>query len=559
MSYSPYSSYSHDTNYGNYDNGAYHLSDGAYHSTGYNHLGNDYGNNPPSPEPHRGYDKALVTRAAEFGLTPQELQEANEECIREQNEWLATTYGADRRDHEREETRGEQRVEVQSAREWEIERVEGMEQELEGYDEVHPGTPTHPTSFQPEQQVYEAPGMSDSPHDVATSPERDAFTNAGNTELDPEHTLSGYNDDGNAYTDTHTPFANHERDLHEVPGPHDDATSFGNGGLPNADTSILEPGDPSLDHKGPPVSEEGVMDCEGRLELQEEICTGEYIHSAHPPPPPASYPAPQPPPTSWHPRKSPNTSYQPRVNHPRPYPPHSRYQRGPTRAPRQHHEYRPPRIARTPRVRYRPPRRTVFDKYGERGPPPPPNLTNGDRVKPRSAPRHSLRLPKVSYETLHGPNETGQSHPKSPGSWRERPPHPHPPRHVSTRSDSPNWREAHPGRPISFKSPPSSPVDPNPTSESPPTDPQLIPALRTSPDLESLVKQTVLALRSIMVIAEKLVRRVNAERRIAHRTQGHFRVHEDVHGSVSRTQLPTFPSWRGPPVLGYSVGSDSIA
>jgi len=87
MSYTPYSSYSHDTNYGNYDDGAYHLSDGAYHSTGYNHLGNDYGNNSPSPEPHEEYDELLIQCAAKHGITPRELYEANEECIREQNEW----------------------------------------------------------------------------------------------------------------------------------------------------------------------------------------------------------------------------------------------------------------------------------------------------------------------------------------------------------------------------------------------------------------------------------------------------------------------------------------
>jgi hypothetical protein len=69
--------------------------------------------------------------------------------------------------------------------------------------------------------------MSGDPHDVATSPERDAFTNAANTmPLDPEHPLSGYNDEDNTYVDVPNPFANHERDPYEVPGPHNGATSL---------------------------------------------------------------------------------------------------------------------------------------------------------------------------------------------------------------------------------------------------------------------------------------------------------------------------------------------
>jgi hypothetical protein len=77
-----------------------------------NYLGNYLGNycrDSPSPESEAGYNEELMRRMAEYRLTPQELQEANEACIRKQNEWLVTRYGADRRDHEREETRGKQR------------------------------------------------------------------------------------------------------------------------------------------------------------------------------------------------------------------------------------------------------------------------------------------------------------------------------------------------------------------------------------------------------------------------------------------------------------------
>ena len=70
-------------------------------------------------------------------------------------------------------------------------------------------------------------------------------------------------------------------------------------------------------------------------------------------------------------------------------------------------------------------------------------------------------------------------------------------------------------------------------------------------DLDSLIKQASAALCSIIMVAEKLVRHVNAACHIAHKVQGHrFRVHEDVHGNVAGTQPPTFPSWRGPTVTG---------
>ena len=90
MSYSPYS---HVTYFGNNDDSAYCLSDGAYHSdTGYNHyLGDNYEDSPSNyqedPEPYPGYQEELVRRAAEHGMSPQELHELNQECVREQEEW----------------------------------------------------------------------------------------------------------------------------------------------------------------------------------------------------------------------------------------------------------------------------------------------------------------------------------------------------------------------------------------------------------------------------------------------------------------------------------------
>ena len=89
-----------------------HYDVGAYETTPYGN-GNDsanFGNgrldgrlvdqgpyvDNEDPSYHAQYDEALARRAADFGVTPQELLDADEHCIREQNEWLATTYEADR-------------------------------------------------------------------------------------------------------------------------------------------------------------------------------------------------------------------------------------------------------------------------------------------------------------------------------------------------------------------------------------------------------------------------------------------------------------------------------
>lgn len=263
MSYNPYSSYSHDTYYGNND-GAYCLSDGAYYSnTGHNnYLGDNHDDTgyeePPTssyPELHPGYDEALTRRAAEAGMTPRELHELNLECIREQEQW-------EREENERREDEARRTAEVHRAREQE-ERERMEQEELEGYSEVHPGTPAHPTSFQPEQEPYEAHEMADSPHDAATSPECHARPNNDHERPDHGYPLSGYNDEGNAYADTPNPFANHERDPYEVPGPHDDTTSFGDGGLLNAGTQGFELGDPSPDQERPLTHREWIV--EGHL------------------------------------------------------------------------------------------------------------------------------------------------------------------------------------------------------------------------------------------------------------------------------------------------------
>jgi hypothetical protein len=66
-----------------------HDNDNAYHAnSGYNdYLGNNH-QDSPSPESQAGYHEELTRRAAEYGVTPQGLQAANEECIREQEELM---------------------------------------------------------------------------------------------------------------------------------------------------------------------------------------------------------------------------------------------------------------------------------------------------------------------------------------------------------------------------------------------------------------------------------------------------------------------------------------
>jgi hypothetical protein len=216
----------------------------------------------------------------------------------------------------------------------------------------------------------------------------------------------------------------------------------------------------------------------GQIHKKKWILVGMYT---------ANYPSP-PPPTPWYPPQPPTTSHRPRRHRFRSERPRPRYQRD---------EYRPPRPRRV--ALPNPPSNQFRRVYGERGPPPRPNHP----VQPRYVPPH-LRT-------------------TSPGNWRERPPHPHPSHHVRSRSDSPNWREAHPGRPTSFKSPPPSPSPsppnplPAPQPPSAPSDPT--PTTHDTSDLSSLIKEVTSALRTITSLAQKLIRRANAERRIAHKTQ----------------------------------------
>jgi hypothetical protein len=147
-----------------------HYDLGAYETTPYEY-GNDNANSGngrldgrlvdqgpndhvEDPAYHVQHDDALVRRAADFGVTPQELLEADAHCIREQNEWLATTYRADRGDREGSETRGEQWIEQESVEREEIEEIEGIEGRSSGYPGYETQVGTAPLTY--EQDVYDA-------------------------------------------------------------------------------------------------------------------------------------------------------------------------------------------------------------------------------------------------------------------------------------------------------------------------------------------------------------------------------------------------------------------
>jgi hypothetical protein len=442
--------------------------------------------------------------------------------------------------------------------ELELELEQPKEWLEEHENEVDPGTPTHTTYLEPEPEpeVREAWGMADEPPETATSPGYDIGPSTDTTPLEYEHPLlghgmrspdwepataadPGHDDEANAHGLVHA--------VHHAVEPHfDDTGPFKHGNSTLWDELRAADGDWTAEH-------------EGGLEPYQEIGTGVYLHPNHSPPPsPTSFWLPQPPPTSVQPSQTPNTSRAPGYHYHYPASllfPHYR-------PPRQRREYRPPRTPKMRRERYHLPRCTIGNKYGERGPPQPPNPTNRDWTRPR----HPPRLPKVSPEALQPPNKANRYRSTSPGSWRERPPHlnhsnpcrttsicpptlspspkslsnetPGPNRHRSTspgsrrdrpshphpspstqrRSDSPNWRSARPGRPISFKMPSSPPMDSSTIPLLPPT--SLKPTLTTltTPNLDSLIKQAATALKNIIIIAEKLVRRANAERRISHRS-----------------------------------------
>jgi hypothetical protein len=150
--------------------------------------------------------------------------------------------------------------------------------------------------------------------------------------------------------------------------------------------------------------------------------------------------------------------------------------------------------------------------------------------------------------------------------WRDPSPHVDPPNPKLKRSDSPNWRTPSPNRPASFKNP--SPLPQPPTPSASPLHPPEIIQIPLRHDTQSqlttkligIVKTTSETLQSIVQLTEKLIRQVNASRRLAHRQQKRRRsLRVDMLGNVVCSPPPTFPSGRGESVTGSPGASDLIA
>jgi hypothetical protein len=489
-------------------------NDDAYHSGSGD---NDYASSP-CPEPH----EEQARRAAEYGLTPQELHEISQDCIREQ-ELLEQEYQEEMR--EAREARREAMRAIEELGELEYEQQEELvdqtqvgtylpvynhEQEppgdwVEDQDRLPPRMPTPTTVYEPEYDVYEAYGTADEPPEAATSPYDDAWLNDGTPPLDREQVPYGHE----------TPPPSWEHTTEANPGYDDEPSAHGivhgvyHAVEPHVDDAVsFEHEHPSLWHEMQAVDGEWAADHEGGPELYEELATGMYVHPNYIPPPS---------PTPWRLPQPLNPGFTATPNHSRPPPPHIRYQGHQPRAPRHRYGYRPRYTTSTPRERYRRPRLTIGDVYGKRGLRIPLSQPDREHEAPTRPSTPSPPLRSLSNET----QQPNQGYSTLMGCRRDRPPHPHPIIPIRSRSDSPDWREARPGRPISFKTPPSTPTNPNTTLELlpepiPTPKPALI-SLGTS-NLSSLVTQASTALQSIITIVQKLTRRVNAERRIAHRS-----------------------------------------
>ena len=138
--------------------------------------------------------------------------------------------------------------------------------------------------------------------------------------------------------------------------------------------------------------------------------------------------------------------------------------------------------------------------------------------------------------------------------------------HRPKHSDSPNWCAPSPNHSISFRnpsppqSPPVPPTSPLPTPEIPRTTQQYHSESRLGSELISLIKATSEALRGIAQVAERLIRRANAERRLAHKLQQTtWSLREDAHGNTVCSQPPVFPSGRGVSAAGLPEVSEAIA
>jgi hypothetical protein len=271
---------------------------------------------------------------------------------------------------------------------------------------------------------------------------------------------------------------------------------------------------------------------------------GEYRLATYSPPPAPPSPAP------WYPPQPPTSDHLPPQTH---YtPPHMWYNCPGT-------QQRPRRAPYHPRTRPAPRRHPPFETRQS-------HMTTTRRAHFRTttrAERHGS--PRYVPPALRGDNGTSRrSSPSNPGSsegWRDPPPHIDPPNPKPKRSDSPNWRAPSPNRPASFRNPSPPPQLPTPSASPlrPPKTVRIPPQHHTQSQLTSeligIIKTTSETLQGIVRIAEKLIRQVNASRRLAHRPRKYnWGLHEDVLGNA-----PTFPPGRGESVTGSPGASEAIA
>ena len=340
----------------------------------------------------------------------------------------------------------------------------------------------------------------------------------------------------------------HDDDAYGVPFEHHDEPDDG-AVCAEPDRDAIEPLERKLDIPGH-------TEVDWAEDMDEGIgfnIQGEYMLASYPPAPSPTPWYPPPPPTTRH--RRPRTNYTPNhawYNPPRthytPRRPPSRPYTRPQRARRPPRENRTGHVTETRRARFRATTRAVHP-----GPP--------------------LYVPPALRGDGETPHESRRRTPWSQDVRRDPPPHKDPLQSLPRHSDSPNWRTLSPNRPITFRSPPASPQPPTPPANSPPASPTRsfhpeIPPATPQHHLESelgseliaLIKATSNALQGIALVAEKLIRRVNAERRLAHKSKGMtWSSREDTCGNAVCLQPPAFPPVRGAPVTGSLGDSDPLA
>jgi hypothetical protein len=488
--------------------------------------------------------------AAQLGISPEELAAISEESIREQNEWLAKDE-AKWREREGDRWRGEQRTDNETTERDGGERVETTEgiQERE-----HETRQTHTTT---------RPRSASPPHVHPQS----ATAQLG---LTPEEAKEVHYECIRAQDEIRREIEEEEQarrerkaeqDAHaHVPPPgHLAYDTENHGDMPVASYEHHGELDPQTepdrnDTIGQLAYELGVPR-EANLDWAEETdralghtVQGEYLQT--------NYPAPAPsPPAPWYPPQPPTSDYPPPRTHC--LPPHQQYSR-------QEPHYTPRRPRFHPRTHPHPKRRPRFENRTS-------HVTATRRARFRTTTRverdGSPRYVPPALRDVKGTSRRSSlPNPGHSEGWRDPPPHKDPSVHSPTRSDSPNWRAPSPNRPISFKNPSPPPQSPTP-STSPLQTPETVrvpPRHHTQSQLTSeligIIKTTSEALQSIVRVAEKLIRQVNASRRLAHRPQKFGRSpREDAPGNVGCSSPPTFPSGRRVSVTGSPGVSDPLA